>query len=184
MQKYIAFIQGINVGKNRQMSMAELQKALRQKGLQDVQTYLRSGNVIFSSEKDTPSLQREIQACVTTLLGETVPLLLFAVPELNEALYRCPFTEEALAAARAVCGTANIYFLFFEDPLPADAQTAVSAEAQREAFHTQGKVGYLFVEESIRFSGVAKVLTRLKIPHTARNINTVRKVLQLAVGEL
>ena len=52
MKRYIAFLRGINISGKNKISMAELKKGFEELGFQEVKTYLNSGNVIFSSEKD------------------------------------------------------------------------------------------------------------------------------------
>ena len=49
--KYIALLRGINVGGNNKVPMADLRECLESVGLQNVQTYINSGNVLFESEK-------------------------------------------------------------------------------------------------------------------------------------
>lgn len=63
MKRYIAFLRGINISGKNKISMAELKKGFEELGFQEVKTYLNSGNVIFSSEKDdTGSLINQIEA--------------------------------------------------------------------------------------------------------------------------
>ncbi len=47
--KYIALLRGINVGGNSLIKMSELKKCFENIGLDDVRTYINSGNVIFTS---------------------------------------------------------------------------------------------------------------------------------------
>lgn len=49
--RYIAFLRGINVGGNRIIPMQELKKLFEDLGFIEVETYIQSGNVVFSSEK-------------------------------------------------------------------------------------------------------------------------------------
>ncbi len=46
---YVAFLRGVNVGGKGIVSMAAINNALVTLGLSDVQTYINSGNVIFST---------------------------------------------------------------------------------------------------------------------------------------
>lgn len=63
--KYVALLRGINVGGNNIIKMAELKLCFEHMGMQDVVTYIQSGNVIFSSseeniEKLTSTIEREL----------------------------------------------------------------------------------------------------------------------------
>jgi len=53
MNTYIALLRGINVGGHKKILMADLKLLLDSIGLQNVQTYIQSGNVVFKSKEDT-----------------------------------------------------------------------------------------------------------------------------------
>ncbi len=48
---YIALLRGVNVGGNRKVDMRQLRRVFEQAGMDDVSTYINSGNVIFQSDK-------------------------------------------------------------------------------------------------------------------------------------
>ena len=50
MNTYIALLRGINVGGHEKILMADLKLLLDSIGLQNVQTYIQSGNVVFNSK--------------------------------------------------------------------------------------------------------------------------------------
>ena len=57
MPKYISLLRGINVSGKNKIKMPELKKLYEDMGFADVETYIQSGNVIFSSlvsDKMTP----------------------------------------------------------------------------------------------------------------------------------
>lgn len=49
MEKYIAFLRGINVGGHNRVPMADLKRHLEQIGFENVVTYINSGNILVSS---------------------------------------------------------------------------------------------------------------------------------------
>ena len=49
--KYVAFLRAINVGGHAIIKMTDLKKMFEFAGLENVQTYIQSGNVIFESEE-------------------------------------------------------------------------------------------------------------------------------------
>ena len=49
--RYVALLRGINVGGNNLIKMIELRKSFAKMGFGDVETYIQSGNVIFSSRQ-------------------------------------------------------------------------------------------------------------------------------------
>ena len=49
MTVYIALLRGINVGGRNIIKMADLKSTFESMGLESVQTYIQSGNVLFKS---------------------------------------------------------------------------------------------------------------------------------------
>jgi uncharacterized protein (DUF1697 family) len=58
MSKYVAFLRAINVGGNSVMKMDDLKRMFKSFGLDEVQTYIQSGNVIFESTEDNAACWR------------------------------------------------------------------------------------------------------------------------------
>lgn len=54
---FVALIRGINVGGKNIVRMEELRTACEQAGLDDVATFIQSGNVVFRSGKDVEALR-------------------------------------------------------------------------------------------------------------------------------
>ena len=52
MKRYMALLRGINISGKNKVVMAELKKEFESLKLEDVKTYLNSGNVIFSSREN------------------------------------------------------------------------------------------------------------------------------------
>lgn len=75
--KYLALLRGINVGGNNIIKMTDLQKAFKDIGLNSVQTYIQSGNVIFeSAETDKSLLTQEIESKLSTTFNYTSKIIL------------------------------------------------------------------------------------------------------------
>ena len=51
--RYVALLRGINVGGNNLIKMSDLRTSFSDMGFSDVQTYIQSGNVVFSSKQMT-----------------------------------------------------------------------------------------------------------------------------------
>ncbi len=67
--RYIALLRGINVGGNNRVPMADLRTCLSDMGLDNVRTYIQSGNVIFDAIRDdavplTAEIEQAIRANV------------------------------------------------------------------------------------------------------------------------
>ena len=69
--QYVAFLRAVNVG-GRVVKMTELKKIFEGAGLEDVSTFIASGNVIFASAKPPQKLEPQIQAALQKALGYSV----------------------------------------------------------------------------------------------------------------
>ena len=63
--RYVALLRGINVGGKTLIKMADLKECVGSLGLDDVSTFIASGNVLFSSdERDAAKLERRIEGAI------------------------------------------------------------------------------------------------------------------------
>ena len=67
MRKYVAFLRAINVGGTTIIKMADLRKMFESFGLENVQTYIQTGNIIFESTETSASRLEE------SLSPDTIP---------------------------------------------------------------------------------------------------------------
>lgn len=91
MEKYVAFLRGINVGGKNKVPMAELKKEFEKWGFTEVKTYLNSGNVIFSSAKDElENLREQIEIKLEASFGFEIPVLVITKARLEDILNHAP----------------------------------------------------------------------------------------------
>jgi len=67
--RYVALLRGINVGGKQLVKMTELKARLEEDGLEDVVTYIQSGNVLFSAASPAEALARRIEQVLTDAFG-------------------------------------------------------------------------------------------------------------------
>ena len=60
----VALLRGINVGGRNSVPMAGLRSVLKEMGLDDVTTYIQSGNVLFRSQAPVKSLPAQIEDAI------------------------------------------------------------------------------------------------------------------------
>ncbi|MHB8793331.1 MAG: DUF1697 domain-containing protein [Thermoleophilia bacterium] len=88
---YVAFLRGINVGGNTLIKMAELKEALTAAGLTNVQTYIQSGNVIFSSGiNDSDKLASLIKSAIRKKFKLQVDVAVFTRAEWQQIIESAP----------------------------------------------------------------------------------------------
>ena len=89
--KYIALLRGINVGGNNRVPMAELKNCFENAALQNVKTYINSGNVLFESdEEDIKKLQTTIEAAIQESFGFPVSVLVISDATLQSVIKHAP----------------------------------------------------------------------------------------------
>ena len=134
MTTLFAFLRAINVG-GHTVTMAKLRAIFEDLGLEDVQTFIASGNVIFSSPSNNiPALERKIEARLENSLGYEVATFIRTAPELVAlAAYR-PFPEARMRRAGAFCVG------FLGQPLDAAAKRSLaSLKSEIDDFEVRGR---------------------------------------------
>ncbi|MGK7371429.1 MAG: DUF1697 domain-containing protein, partial [Candidatus Halalkalibacterium sp. M3_1C_030] len=77
MTRYIALLRGINVGGHRKIKMDDLKVMLDLAGLENISTYIQSGNVIFDTEiNDRAKLSELISEQIKDTFGYDVPVII------------------------------------------------------------------------------------------------------------
>ncbi|GGH35701.1 hypothetical protein IA57_07180 [Mangrovimonas yunxiaonensis] len=94
MPTFIALLRGINVAGQKKVPMAALREVLTKSGLEQVRTYIQSGNVIFeANNKNTQQLAEDIHKSIKAYFGFEVPILIKTPTQLQQILDACPFPE-------------------------------------------------------------------------------------------
>lgn len=167
MQTYIALLRAVNVGGTGKLAMEDLRAICSGLGFADVSTYIQSGNAMFRAKGG----EAEIAAALDTALGEKLgkrPGVFIRTPaELQAIMSDNPFTAEA---------PNHVLVSFFSQPLPDTALHGLVAPDGEEAI-VRGRE--IFVHYPIG-SGRSKFKLPVLKDATARNINTVAKIAELA----
>jgi uncharacterized protein (DUF1697 family) len=170
MNTYIALFRGINVGGKNRISMQELMGIFQTIGYENVQTYIQSGNVVFSSdEKVTAKVKARIQAEIIEKMGFDPTVLILSPKQLLDAIFHNPFpTNEGKA----------LHFFFFESPVnQASGKGLKALQSPTEEFKLGEKVLYLYAPDGIGRSKLGSAVEKkLDVLVTARNWNTVSKL--------
>ena len=170
MTKYVAFLRAINVGGHTIIKMTDLKQMFESLSLENVQTYIQSGNVIFeSAEDDTASLEAQIESQVEKATGYKTKLFVRTLRDVQSIAHNSPFTAKADE-------TVHIGFLK-EKPDKKHQEVLLSFRSDADDFAVKGLEVYNLRhdrEKSI-FSNnfIEKVL---KIPATTRNMTVIKKI--------
>ncbi|MGW0391479.1 DUF1697 domain-containing protein [Streptomyces sp. NPDC003042] len=175
---YAALLRGINVGGAKKVPMARLRTVLESLGHGDVQTYLQSGNAVFSSEKPDPAaLARELEAAIEAHFGFRVPCLVVDGDYLSAVADACPFPAAELEGKQL-----HVFFLS-ERPDPERFAAIDPAAYLPEEYRIGDRVLYLYAPNGLGRSKLGETLARPAVFKgqgvTSRNWNTVRKLVEL-----
>ncbi|AQA03364.1 hypothetical protein BVC93_14140 [Mycobacterium sp. MS1601] len=86
--RYVALLRGINVGGRNLVAMKDLKAALHH--LDDVRTYIQSGNVLFESDAPATTLEAEIEATLEKRLGVQLVVVVRAHRQLKTVVAKAP----------------------------------------------------------------------------------------------
>ncbi len=138
MARYVAFLRAVNVG-GRIVKMDELRGLFAEVGLSEVETFIASGNVIFSTNAtDAAAVERKIEAHLRKALGYDVPAMIRTIAEVAAAAAHRPFTEAEVAEA----GGAHIV-AFLRGPLDAAGRKGLAAlQSDIDRFVSRGREVY------------------------------------------
>lgn len=174
---YVAFLRGINVSGKRKVPMAELRAMCERLNLQNVKTYIQSGNIVFkSSMVQTNDIAILLHNEIQKHFNFNVPVIVKTVNELSQIIEKNPFvSQEDITANR-------IYFVLLNS-LPA---IELLENLSEETFENEEYVvidNCLYLKCALGY-GKAKlnnnlIERKLKVLATTRNYRTMNKLQEL-----
>ena len=172
MNSYISLLRGINVSGQKKVPMVELRALYESLGLEAVQSYIQSGNVICATpDEDVATLTQTIERAIEQHFGFKVRVLIKTPQQLMQVLNGRPFDEERLF----------VTFLF-GTPTHIPTEALDRAKQPSEQIHIAGDIVYFSCPDGYGRSKLSNSFleSQLKLSATTRNWRTVRKLLELA----
>lgn len=174
---YIALLRGVNVGGKNKIKMAELRLHLESMGLNQVKTYIQSGNIVFESNDNEESLQKQIEKKIEEEFGFSVSVVLRTGMELESIVENCPFSEKDVSEAKASAVGESLYVaLLLESPPQETIERLNNYKNEYETYKSENREIYLLFYNSIRNSKLSNQLQKLGTPVTIRNWKTLNKL--------
>jgi uncharacterized protein (DUF1697 family) len=169
MPTYIALLRAVNVGGSGKLPMAELKAMCVAEGFASVQTYIASGNVVFDSKLPAAKVKGALEKRLQAYAGSPIGVLIRTTDEMIAVLKANPFPQAPPNWTVAI---------FLDEAPPADALAAIKGRQDEEVRLGRREIYVAYG------SGMGR--SKLKIPAaangTARNINTIAKLVELASG--
>ncbi|MBE3033064.1 MAG: DUF1697 domain-containing protein [Actinobacteria bacterium] len=180
MTTFVALLRAVNVSGQNKIPMAELRRALGGLGLTGMETYVQSGNVVFSAAGDDPAEQATaIHGLIERELGHDVRVLVLTAAELAQVAAGNPFL-----AGDADEKYLHVTFLFA--PADADGFAGRDLPAQEgERAERAGTVIYLYLPHGYGRTKLnnAYFERALKTSATTRNWRTVLALAEMSASE-
>lgn len=175
MQRYIAFLSGLPVGRGA-VEMTTLRRLFTQLGFMNVETFLTTGNVSFETAPvgNLPPLEAQISRHLERKLGHDIGVYIRTPKDLEAIVAHQPFPSEDLEAP----GTSVFVILL---PSPVSEKTERKLRFNRsdaDDFHAKEReVYWLRRDLSDNAHNAPPFLAEiLGVPATVRGIGTLRKL--------
>jgi len=171
-------LRGINIGPHKRMKMDKLRSSLESAGLEDVTTYIQSGNIVFRAAKfGDRALAGKIGDAIQRDFGFSADVVTRTRDEMGRIIENNPLLRE-----RGI-DESSLHVLFLSDP-PAPASWKKLAELTRapDRVRNLDREIYCFFPNGVSGSSLWKhPLDRLlTVTATMRNWATVNRLCQMA----
>ena len=167
MTRYVALLRAVNVGGAGKLPMTELKAMCRAAGFADVETYVASGNVVFTSDGRPCEVKLALAARVQAFFGKPVGVLMRTAAEMQAVLEANPFAERP--GNRTVA-------IFLDEAPPPDALAQAKGRAGEEMRLGEREI-YVFYGDGM---GTSKLRIPAAAQGSARNMNTVAALARMA----
>lgn len=178
MNRKIGILRGINVGGKRKILMADLKSMCEKLGLENVTTYIQSGNLVFNSDLSNSELENNLEKAIAEKFGFDVPVIVRTGKELENSINNNPFF-----AKNADIKQLHLTFLK-EKPNKENLEKTLTFNYEPDKFKIEDKDVFLFCTGKYHESKLTNNFfeKQLKVGATTRNWQTVLKLSELNNG--
>ena len=168
MTSFVALLRAVNVGGTSKLPMTELKQVAEELGFGSPRTYIASGNLLFTSKLGEAEVREKLETRLAPHMGRHVPVMVRTAAEVTAVAKANPFGD---APGNRVVA------IFLPDKPPEDA-------LEQARWHDGERLALGKREIYVDYCGALLGRSKLKIPAavtgTARNMNTVAKLAELA----
>lgn len=177
MYKHLALLRGINVSGHNMIKMDALKQLLENMGLQNVVTYIQSGNVFVDAEEDHgASVGFKIKQEIFKEMGLDVPVVVISKSDLEACFANNPFLKEKEA------DTKKLYVAFISKELNSGHLNDLKiSQFKPDEVSIDGSriyIKYAVGAGKTRFDQ-KYIEKKLNVTATIRNWNTVTTLLEM-----
>jgi uncharacterized protein (DUF1697 family) len=174
-KRYAILLRGVNVGAKNSLPMGELRSMLTAVGCADVQTYVQSGNAVFSANRRMADVTRAVEEALERYMGRPIATVVRTETEMNAIVAANPLAKVVTHPAYS-CVT-----FLSHTPSKAELAPLYTQDFGPEIFSVEGKEIYTWHPHGQARSALATALGKLKVRGavTTRNWNTVQKLVAM-----
>lgn len=174
MNRYVAFLRGVNLGAKRKASSQDLRRAFESAGFEDVATFRNSGNVIFDSPGGGEAeIVARGEAALDEALGFEVRVVLRSAREVKAIAAHEPFEPDVVAATE---GRLQVV-LIAEKPSAAAKRKTLALARDRDRLSVRGRELYWLPTAGTQGSGLdQQALGSLLGLLTVRTMGTIEQI--------
>jgi uncharacterized protein (DUF1697 family) len=179
MKTFISLLRGVNMAGHNKIKMTDLSSLYKKIGLKDVETFIQSGNVVFTdpgnlSETD---LTEQIEDAVSKKFKYNIPVIIRTPEEFREIVSLNPFSDVENFNPEKLA----VIFLY-EKPSEAQIEKVKNIDYPPDKFIINGKEIFIYCPNGF---GKSKIYTgffenKMKVSGTGRNWNTINALLKIA----
>ncbi|MEK9197137.1 DUF1697 domain-containing protein [Ureibacillus sp. FSL E2-3493] len=173
---YIALLRGINVGGNNKIDMKLLRQTFERVGMNNVVTYINTGNIIFSNESlSKDELSMVLEEAIHNDFGLQIKVMVRSIDDVREIMNAIPDTWKNDKEM-----SSDVMFLWEEVDDASVLEHCVIKPNIDTVKYTPGAVLWSVDKKNITKSGKSKIIgTKVYKQMTVRNVNTARKIYEL-----
>ncbi len=178
--KYASVLRGINISGQKKIKMADLKSLYESLGLQNVVTYIQSGNVIFNADsEDKTELKEKIEKAIEEKYTFRVPVVIRTHREISNIINNNPLGPVDLQKD----GTKVLVTFLSSQPTQDRVSGIQQYVTEPEQLFVVGKEVYLYCPNGYGKSKLSNAFLeqKLGVGATTRNWKSVLKLHELSL---
>jgi uncharacterized protein (DUF1697 family) len=175
----IALLRGVNMVGHNTIKMTDLAAMFRKLGYKDAETYIQSGNVIFtnSGNQKGPEIELLIEKAIKKQFGHNISVMIRSASELKKVLQVNPFMQSG-----DFDHTKHAALFLKEAPSRSQTDKVEGIDYPPDKFAISDREIFIWCPNGF---GKTKLYTnffenKMKVTGTARNWKTIKTLLEIA----
>ena len=167
MTSYVALLRGVNLMGGTTLRMADLKTIAQELGLGSPRTFIASGNLLFTSKKGEQAVKSALELAIKKHMSRDVRVMVRTAKEMAAVAKANPFADQP----------GNKVVAIFLDDAPPEDSAAHARHLGEERIVAGRRELYVHYPNG---QGPSKLVIPAAAKGTARNMNTVAKLAELA----